>query len=276
MLAIALGLLSGLSWGLADFMGGLASRRAAVLSVVALSQAVGLALALVALAMVRPGIPPAGEMALGALAGLSGLIGLVAFYRAMSVGSMSLVAPISALGAVVPLSVDLIAGRSPGAVAFAGMLLALAGAALAARAPGPASRRGVGLALIAAVGFGGFFSLLALAASSSALWGLAAARVGSAPLAVVVAVAVGGGAGLVMSARTVVIVLVSGVLDASANLLFAFGSQRGLVSVVAVLGSLYPVVTVALAGVLLRERLGRLQATGAGVALAGIALIAAG
>ncbi len=276
MLAIALGLLSGLSWGLADFMGGLASRRAAVLSVVALSQAVGLALALVALALVRPSIPPAAEIAFGALAGLSGLIGLVAFYRAMSVGSISLVAPISALGAVVPLSVDLIAGRSPGAVALAGMLLALAGAALAARAPGPASRRGVGLALVAALGFGGFFSLLALAASSSALWSLGAARLGSAPLAVVVAVAVGGGAGLVMSARTVVMVVVSGVLDASANLLFAAGSQRGLVSVAAVLGSLYPVVTVALAGTLLHERLGRLQATGAAVALAGIALIAIG
>ena len=276
MLVIALGLFSGLSWGLADFMGGLASRRAAVLSVVALSQSVGLALALVALAVVRPGIPPTGELALGTLAGLSGLAGLVAFYRAMSVGSISLVAPISALGAAVPLSVDLIAGRSPGTIALVGMMFALAGAALAARAPGPASRRGVGLALVAALGFGGFFSLLALAASSSALWSLAAARLGSAPLAVLVAVVVGGGAGLVMSERTVLLVLVSGVLDASANFLFAAGSRHGLVSVVAVLGSLYPVVTVALAGVLLHERLGRLQAAGAGVALAGVALIAAG
>lgn len=276
MLAIALGLISGLSWGVADFMGGLASRRAAVLTVVALSQAVGLVLALVALAVLRPGVPPVSEIVYGMLAGLSGFVGLVAFYRAMSVGNISLIAPISALGAVVPMAVDLIAGRNPGTIALAGMLLALAGAALAGRAPGPASRRGVGLALLAALGFGGFFSLLALAASSSALWSLASARLGSAPLAVLVALAVGGGAGLVMTRRTLVLVIAAGVLDAAANLLFAAGSQRGLVSVVAVLGSLYPVATVALAGVVLHERLGRLQAAGAGVALAGVALIAAG
>lgn len=276
MLAIALGLISGLSWGVADFMGGLASRRAAVLTVVALSQAVGLVLALVALAVLRPEVPPVSEIVYGMLAGLSGVVGLVAFYRAMSVGNISLIAPISALGAVVPMAVDLIAGRNPGAIALCGMLLALAGAALAGRAPGPASRRGVGLALLAALGFGGFFSLLALAASSSALWSLASARLGSAPLAVFVALAVGGAAGLVMTRRTLVLVVAAGVLDAAANLLFAAGSQRGLVSVVAVLGSLYPVATVALAGLVLHERLGRLQAAGAGVALAGVALIAAG
>ena len=91
-----------------------------------------------------------------------------------------------------------------------------------------------------------------------------------------VALAVGGAAGLVMTRRTLVLVVAAGVLDAAANLLFAAGSQRGLVSVVAVLGSLYPVATVALAGLVLHERLGRLQAAGAGVALAGVALIAAG
>lgn len=274
MLAVALGLFSGLSWGVADFLGGMASRRAAVLGVVALSQAVGLAITLVALAIVHPDVPPARELAMGALAGLSGVVGLVAFYRAMSVGNISLIAPISALGAVVPVSLDLAAGRTPGVVAFAGMMLALAGAALAARAPGPASRRGVGLALVAALGFGGFFSLLAGAAASSVLWGLAASRVASTPVAVGLALAVGGG--LAMSRRTVMVVVVSGALDVGANLLFAAASQKGLVSVVSVLGSLYPVATVALAGVVLHERLGRVQAVGAAVALGGVALIAVG
>ena len=274
MLAVALGLFSGLSWGVADFLGGMASRRAAVLGVVALSQAVGLAITLVALAIVHPDVPPARELAMGALAGLSGVVGLVAFYRAMSVGSISLIAPISALGAVVPVSLDLAAGRTPGFVAFAGMMLALAGAALAARAPGPASRRGVSLALVAALGFGGFFSLLAGAAASSVLWGLAASRVASTPVAVGLALAVGGG--LAMSRRTVMVVVVSGALDVGANLLFAAASQKGLVSVVSVLGSLYPVATVALAGVVLHERLGRMQAVGAAVALGGVALIAVG
>ncbi len=272
MLTVALGLISGLSWGVADFLGGIASRRAAVLSVVALSQAVGLGLALAALAVLRPDLPPMRELALGALAGLSGVVGLVAFYRAMAIGSISLVAPLSALGALVPLAVDLTAGPRPGAVALTGMVLALAGAALAGRAPGPASRRGIGLALLAALGFGGFFTLLAEGAASSALWGLAAARLGSAPIAIIIVLMIGGG--LAMSRRTVGLVVVSGVLDASANLLFAAASQRGLVSVAAVLGSLYPVATVALAGVILHERLGRLQAAGAAVALGGVALIA--
>lgn len=275
MLAVALGLISGLSWGVADFLGGIASRRAAVLTVVALSQAVGLAISLAALAIVRPGIPPASEMVFGALAGISGVVGLVAFYRAMSVGNISLIAPLSALGALVPLAVNLIAGRVPSTLAFAGMLIALAGAALAGRAPGPASRRGVGLALVAALGFGTFFALLAEAAETSALWGLVSARLGSAPLAVIVAVAVAGG-GLAMSRRTIGIVVLSGALDVAANLLFAEASRHGLVSVVSVLGSLYPVVTVALAGTILHERLGRLQAAGAGIALVGVALIAAG
>lgn len=276
MLAVALGLVSGLTWGVADFLGGLASRRAAVLTVVALSQAVGLLLALTALIILRPEVPPVREMIFGALAGLSGVVGLVAFYRAMSVGNISLIAPISALGAAVPLAIDLIAGRVPGLIALTGMLLALGGAALAGRAPGPASRRGVGLALLAALGFGGFFTLLALAASSSALWSLATARLGSAPLVVAIALLVGGIGGIAMTGRTVVLVLASGLLDATANFLFAAASRHGLVSVVAVLGSLYPIATVALAGIILDERLGRLQAAGAGIALAGVALIAAG
>ena len=276
MLAVALGLLSGVTWGVADFFGGVASRRAAVLAVVGLSQGVGLALAIVALAVLRPDVPSAGSLALGVLAGLSGVAGLVAFYRAMSVGTISLIAPISALGAAVPLTVDLVSGNAPSPLALAGMLLALAGAALAARAPGPASRRGAGLALIAALGFGGFFSLLAASASDSALWSLAAARAGSTPIALGLALAVGGAAAFAISGPTLALVVGAGLLDSSANLLFATGSQHGLVSVVAVLGSLYPVTTVALAGLVLHERLGRLQAVGAGIALAGVALIAAG
>jgi drug/metabolite transporter (DMT)-like permease len=275
VLAIALGLASSLSWGVADFLGGLASRRASAISVVALSQAAGLLLALVVLALARPGSPSAAEYGLGVAAGVSGAVGLAAFYRGLAVGTMSLVAPISALGALVPLAVDLAAGRSPGTLALVGMFVALAGAALAASAPGPASHRGLGLALVAAAGFGGFFVLLAESADGGgALWSLIAARTGSVPIALLGVAAVG--ASLAIGRRLLVPVVAVGVLDASANFMFAAGSQRGLVSVVAVLGSLYPVVTVALAAVALHERLGRLQAAGAGVALAGVVLIAAG
>ena len=275
MLAIALGLASSLSWGVADFFGGSASRRAPAIAVVAFSQAAGLALALVALALTRPSLPSPAAYGLGIAAGVTGAIGLAAFYRGLAVGTMSLVAPISALGALLPLAIDLAAGRSPGPLALAGMVVALAGAALAASAPGPASRRGLGLAAVAALGFGGFFVLLAESADDGgALWSIIAARSGSVPFALIAVAALGVGRGV--SRRLWPLVVAAGVLDAAANLMFAAGSQRGLVSVVAVLGSLYPVVTVALATLVLHERLGRLQAFGAAVALAGVVMIAAG
>jgi drug/metabolite transporter (DMT)-like permease len=275
VLAIALGLASGLSWGVGDFFGGLASRRASAIAVVAFSQAAGLVLALVALAATRPSPPSPAGYGLGIAAGVSGVIGLAAFYRALAVGTMGLVAPISALGALLPLAIDLAAGRSPGAVALAGMAVALAGAALASSAPGPASRRGLGLAAVAAFGFGGFFVLLAESADDGgALWSIIAARSGSVPLALLAMAVVG--AGVAMGQRVWPLVVAAGILDVSANLMFAAGSQHGLVSVVAVLGSLYPVATVGLAAMVLHERLGRLQAVGTGVALAGVVLIAAG
>lgn len=276
MLAVALGLVSGLVWGVGDFAAGVASRRAPPLGVVVVEQAWGWALALAGLALLRPPVPGAGDLWVGAAAGACGGLGLIAFYRAMSVGSISLVAPLSAVGALVPVTVDLAAGHDPGALALAGMAVALAGAALAARAPGPATRRGLGLALVAALGFGGFFVLLARAADEAgALWAFAASRTGSVPLTLLILlVATRGRAGIPRAVLP--LVLVAGTFDAAANLLFALGTREGLVSVVAVLGSLYPVATIALAGVVLRERLGRLQAAGAGVALVGVALIAAG
>jgi GH43 family beta-xylosidase len=103
--AVVLGLVSGLSWGVADFLGGLASRRAAAFAVVALSQAAGLVVALVVAAVLRPDLPPPDKALLGAAAGLTGVIGLMAFYRAMAVGSMSVIAPVTALGAAVPVVV---------------------------------------------------------------------------------------------------------------------------------------------------------------------------
>lgn len=274
MLAVVLGLAGGASWGVSDFLGGLASRRARALTVVALSQGVGLVLASVALLVLRPPAPPSSQLVMGALAGITGAVGLVAFYRGMAVGSISIVAPIGALGALVPVTVDLAAGHAPGPVALTGMVIALSGAALAARAPGPASSRGAGLALVAAVCFGGFFVLLGRAADESALWALASARAGSVPLALLAVAVVG--VGVRPGRRVLAMILGAGVLDSTANLLFAAGTREGLVSVVAVLGSLYPVATIALARVVVGERMSRGQAAGAALALSGAAMIAAG
>ena len=146
---------------------------------------------LVALGVLRPEVPPASQLAVGVAAGVSGAVGLVAFYRGLAIGAMSIVAPISALGALVPLVVDLVGGHVPGGLTLTGMVLALGGASLTASAPGPASRRGTGLAVVAALGFGGFFVLLAQAAADGPLWALVAARCGSVPLALVAAGAVG-------------------------------------------------------------------------------------
>jgi uncharacterized membrane protein len=113
--AVLLGLASGLSWGVADFLGGVASRRAAAFAVVALSQASGLVVALVVAAIIRPDLPPPDKALVGAAAGVAGVVGLMAFYRALSIGSMSVIAPISALGAVVPVAATYrraVAGRS--------------------------------------------------------------------------------------------------------------------------------------------------------------------
>jgi uncharacterized membrane protein len=274
VIAILLGLGSSLSWGVADFLGGVASRRGGVLAVVVLSQAAGLVVLLVLVGALRVGPPPAHEYALGMAAGALGAGGLVAFYRALAVGSMSLVAPLAALGALVPVTAGVVGGDRPHAATAAGLALAIAGAVLAGRAPGPATRRGVGLALIAAAGFGGFFVLLAPAAEHEPLWATLAARTASVPLVALVAVTAG--ASLRLPLQLAPAVVLAGLLDATANVSFGAASQRGLVSVVAVLGSLYPVATVALARTILGERLGRVQAAGVATALAGVALVAAG
>lgn len=275
MLAVALGLVSGLAWGVADFLGGLASRRAPTLAVVASAQAVGLGLALLALGIGRPPLPAWDDVGLGLASGASGALGVAAFYRGLAVGQMSMVAPISALGALVPVTVGLAGGDAPGALGLTGMAVAIAGGSLAARAPGPASRQGLGLALVAALGFGGFFSLLAAAADGGALWALVSSRSASVPLALAAALAVGSRLAAI-DRRALALILPAGSLEMAANLAYAQGTREGLTAIVAVLGSLYPVATVALAGAVLGERLGRLQAAGAAVALAGVVMIAAG
>ena len=131
LIGILLGLGSGLSWGLADFFGGFASRRLNAAAVAAVSQIIGTLLVLVAIAVWRPTLPPMGDLGLGVLSGVAEGLGVWAFYRALSVGTMSLIAPVSALGAVVPVAVGLLQGERPGPLALAGAFVALAGAVLA-------------------------------------------------------------------------------------------------------------------------------------------------
>lgn len=276
MTAIALALCVSVSWGVGDFLGGVSSRRLPTLTVLAISQPVGL-VGLVALALAVGDEPlGAGGVAAAAAAGAGGALGLAGLYRGMAVGAMGVVAPISTLAAVLPLVVGLARGERPGALQLTGAVLILAGVALVSREPGTGGARvaaGVGLALVAATGFGLYFVFIDVAADESASWAVVAARATASALCLGTAAARGG---VSVPSRAVPALALIGFFDASANALLAVALTRGYVSLVSVLASLYPVVTVLLARTVLGERVARTQAVGIAGAVGGVALVSAG
>jgi drug/metabolite transporter (DMT)-like permease len=281
VLAVALGLSSSLFWGLGDFLGGLQSRRVRVLAVLLVSQASGLAAIAIGIAIARPEAPPLVDLWPAAAAGLAGAIALSAFYRALAIGTMSIVAPISATGAAVPVAVGIAGGDRPAALQLAGIVAAVVGVVLASRElDEPHSegrvpeRTSIALALVAALGFGTFFVGMDAGADASVPWALLANRVAS--VSAVLLVVGAARVALPGSPRRLAPLVLVGLLDAGANGLYAWGATEGLVSVVAVLGSLYPVATVLLARLVLGERVRRVQEVGIVAALAGVVLIAAG
>jgi drug/metabolite transporter (DMT)-like permease len=281
MLAIALGLGSSLFWGLADFGGGLQSRRFSVIAVLLVSQAVGLAGIAVIVALSGEPAPALADLWPAAAGGAGGLLALSAFYRALAIGTMSIVAPISATGSAVPVIVGLATGERPGAVQLLGIGVAGVGVVLASReaphddaARARAGRASIALALVAALGFGAFFVGMDRAANADILWALLAARIaGNLGMLAFVLVA---RPRLHVPPAALPALAAVGVLDLTANALYAWGTTEGLLSVVAVLGSLYPVATVLLARGVLGERIRRVQEVGVLSALAGVVLIAAG
>jgi uncharacterized membrane protein len=280
VLAIALGLAASLSWGVADFIGGIQSRRMPVVAVVLGSQLSGLALVGVIVAL-RGKAPPGGDFAIyAALSSVGGIIGLTAFYKALSIGAMGVVAPLSSTAAVIPVAVGIATGDRPSTLQGIGVAVAICGVILASREAGEEAResravsRGAGFALISAVGFGCFFLAIDRASDGDVLWAVTINRMVSVSLLGLALLAMRPKVGLRRAdMRTLGIV---GVLDIAANGLFALAATKGLVSVVAVLSSLYPVMTVILARVVLKERLAAVQRIGAFTALAGAALISAG
>jgi len=275
-LALTLALASSLVWGAADFAGGSLTKRLPTFAVTVVSQGAGFVALLVALA-VRGDASPR-SLGLGMLAGLGGGAGLAAFYRALSLGTMSVVSPIVACGAVLPFGVSIATGERPSALAVVGGGAALAGAVLASleerRASSAERARAVALAVGAAAALGLFVYFLGLGSrEGDVLSTLVGARVGS--LSVLAAGAAVRGATLRVPRGAVAAVATVGLADVSANALFAYASGHGLLSLVSVLGSLYPIVTVLLAHVLLGERLTRPQQLGVAVAMAGVCAIAA-
>ena len=275
-----LALLGALSWGTGDFFGGLASRRAHVLTVLVLSQAVGLA-GVAAWAVASGDSPPGlADIVPAVGAGMAGAAGLAALYRGMAIGAMGIVAPISALSPAVPLAVDLVRGDAPAAVQWAGIATALTGVVLLARDPGGTTMRGTGLAagvslaLVAALGFGLFVVGLDAASDGGATWAVVVARTSSTLVALCAVLLVS--VPLRPPRRLLPAIAAVGVFDTTANALVAVATTYGSAGIVAVLSALYPLTTILLARVFLSERLDRPRRVGGVLALAGAALVAIG
>ncbi|GAA3197248.1 DMT family transporter [Actinocorallia longicatena] len=285
---LALG--AALFYGVADFLGGAASRRASALSVLLVSIPIGLSVLAVA-ALVEGTGPGASGLAWGVGSGLVSGAGFLTFYRALAKGPMSVVAPVSALaGAVVPVVAGLARGESLDGRVLAGVLLCMAAIGLVSMEPGRARAdtgrhvldNGPVLAAFSGTMFGCFFVLVSQAGDGGGLWPLVASRVGVLVviLGAVLVLAARGvqkiGFGALRNRVTIWIVIGAGALDVVANIAYFKASNAGLLSVVAVLTSLYPAITVLLARIVYAERLQAVQRIGMLIALTGVALVTTG
>jgi drug/metabolite transporter (DMT)-like permease len=272
------GLAAALTWGAADFGGGLASRRAPLIGVTLFVQAIGVVIALGLWAVRGEAVPGPADIAWAAIAGVFGAVGIAGLYRSLAVGPMSIVAPvIGVIGASLPVIVGFALEGLPRPIVVAGIGLAIVAVVLVSRAAdagSPGGRTGLAYALAAGIGIG--------------LFSVAISRVGEGlvfgPLIVVRAVATAIFVGLVLFAHqrwrilrpTWRLVAVVALLDLLGNASFVAATQAGELAVASILGSLYPVSTVLLAAFVLRERISRSHAAGIVVAGVAIACIAGG
>jgi drug/metabolite transporter (DMT)-like permease len=283
-MVILLGLAAAVLYGSGDFLGGLAARRAHVLTVLTLAETAGAAVAVAAALMSARPASLTG-MAWGIGAGLIGGLGLIIFYTGLAAGPMSVVAPVSGLvSTILPVAVALAEGERPGAGVYAGALLCLVAIVLASSAPSPGAPRrpgrpgpgrAIAYGITSGASFGLFFLLIRNAGQSGELWPVATARIGE--LAIVLAAAAvlrrglrprGAGRRLLLAAAS------AGMIDVIANLCYVAATRTGMFGLAVVLASLYPGVTVLLARVVLGERLHWVQRAGLVLAAIGILLVA--
>jgi drug/metabolite transporter (DMT)-like permease len=294
-MAVLLALCSAATYGVGDFLGGLAAKRAAAAAVLLWSHVVGVVL-LLGSVLVVTGEARGGDVALGALGGLAGAAGVGLLYQALAIGPMSAVAPVTALlAAAVPVVAGFVQGERPGALALAGMVVGVAATVLVSAEGGgslrPADLRGVTYALGAGLGFGLFFVALSYTDDSSGLWPLVGARAASVTVVGLAALVgaidprvprrtpgQGGSTGprsqALLGASPWLLTAWAGLLDVAANVLYLLAIREGLLTVVSVLASLYPASTVVLAWVVLRERFEPLQRVGLALAVPAAALMA--
>ncbi|GHH85019.1 membrane protein [Streptomyces sulfonofaciens] len=282
-------LATSLLWGLADFGGGLLTRRIPALTVVAVSQTCTIVV-LGTVVAVTGGWHEAGPQLWFAVgAGVVGTVAMLAFYRALALGPMGVVSPLGSLGVAVPVAVGLVLGERPGVLQFGGIAVAVVGVVLAGGPElrgAPVQRQAIALTLVAAVGFGAVMALISEA--STTVTGLFLALLvqrltnvvvgGSALLATVRrgGSALPGDGGALVVVRALPALAFVGLADVAANGSYALAAQHGPVTVAAVLASLYPVITALAARSFLSERLRTVQAAGAGLALLGAVLLATG
>lgn len=279
-----LALLSSLLWGTADYLAGNLSKRYRAIAVTGVSQCFGLAFGLSVILIgtqfgspvIAPNLRWDGYFLPGVVAGISGLIGLFAFYTGLATGRMGVVSPISSLSVVIPLTVAIVQGERPTSLQVAGIAIAIVGAFLAS---GPEIQGGLPVkpiiyALVAAFGFGGALTFLAIGSKIDSMHTMTAMRVASVAICILIALRYRSIGGFTKSVLPLLIFI--GVADFLANFLLGVATTKGLVSIAMVLGSLFPIVTVLLAYRFLHERLLPVQYLGIALALTGVICIAAG
>ena len=279
-MASLLALFSSLLWGTSDFYGGKLSKKHPALAVTAVSQAIGLVIGvtivLVSTSWIKPDLSWEGYFLPGVMAGSLGFIGLVAFYSGLATGRMGVVAPISAMSVLIPITIAFINGEQPTSLQILGMSIALLGAVCAS---GPEIKGGLAvrpiiLAVIAACGFGGAVTFIAKGSETSALMTLTTMRFTTFVVALFLFArfrSVGG-----LSKKNLPILILIGGADFAGNLLLGVATTKGLVSVAVVLGALYPIITALLAYKFLNEILHKIQYLGIAFAITGVAFISLG
>ncbi len=277
-------LLSSLLWGTADYLAGNLSKRYRALAVTGVSQFFGLLFGVSVIAIgtqfgspfIRPTLQWDGYFVAGAIAGVSGFIGLLAFYSGLATGRMGVVSPISSLSVLIPLTVAYAQGERATTLQTIGITVALLGAFLAS---GPEIKGGLPVkplifAVIAAFGFGGALTFIAIGAKIDSMHTMTSMRVASVTICIVLALTfrtIGG-----FSAKLFPLLIFIGVADFLANFLLGVATTKGLVSIALVLGSLFPIVTALLAFKFLNERLHKVQYLGIFFAILGVSFIAIG
>ena len=278
MLAVVLALSASLMWGFADYLGGLSTRGHQVLSVVLISQAAGFVVIAAVVAGRGVGWPGAEAMLPAAVAGLMGAISVVIFYLALSYGPVSIVAPVLASGACIPVVYGLIRGERPSALQLGGLAVTLVGVILVSWTDGgdyaSRGRRGIAFAVLAAGLTGSLFVIFSEASDEDAYWAPLVLRTFS--LGAIAAVVLVRRVNVRVERRALLVIALVGALDVLANLAYSVATTLQLLSITIVLASLFPVVTVALARIHLGERVSRVQEAGAVLTILGVVALAAG